>query len=272
MRIILATVIVVGVLCGVPAWADAPVGKGKVYSGSEGESVAVIPVTTKNAQGKKQALLQIQGTDSDFDDKALMAWIDDAGRGVNYVTQYKGEDYHTLVVREAYGSKSYELYVPGRLESFKVSYDEKRTEALKSADAWALYQKLTKDGTLGRMAAYNRKERETGHNQGLAEELKSLNEACGTKVTASIDWKSVSDDVIKAYSISSYCANPLSALRRLCESPAGKKAIQAKVKKLSCQFGPEMKVDIKDGTVSWTTATDAGNQEEFATKFFEKNL
>jgi hypothetical protein len=87
-----------------------------------------------------------------------------------------------------------------------------------------------------------------------------------------VDWKSVSDEVIKKYSVSSYCGSPLTALRQLCESAVAKKIIKAKVKKLSCQFGAEPKLELEGDLVRWTTAQDASNLDEFAKKFFEKNL
>jgi hypothetical protein len=272
MRSILATVIAVGVLSGASAWAKAPVGTGKVYSGSEGESVAVIPLTTQGPKGEKQVLLSVQGTESEFDGKPLLHVAYEQSRGVDYVTQYKGEDFYTLVVRDNYGSKRYELWVPGRQKAINVSFDEKRSQALEAEDVYEKHEKLKKDGTLGRLAAFNRKDRETDQQQGFTELVKGMNAACGTQVTATIDWKSVSDDIIKKYSISSYCGNPLEALRNLCGSPVGKRVISAKVKKFSCQFGPELKLEVNAGAVNFTTQQDAANQEEYATKFFKENL
>ncbi|MDY7231416.1 hypothetical protein [Hyalangium rubrum] len=271
MRITLA-VVIAGALCGASAWAAAPVGAGKVYAGKEGESVAIIPLTGPESKDGKQVLLYVQGTSSEFDGKALLHTMSETNKGADYFTPYRGENFYTLVVRDSWGTKRYELWVPGRKDGLSVTFDEKRTQALKAEDIYSQHQKQKSDGTLGKLAAFNRKEREDGNQQSFADELKAMNEACGTKVTASIDWKSVSDDVIKKYSIASYCANPLSSLRGLCDSAAGKKAITAKVKKLTCQFGTELKLAIQEGTVSWTTAPDAANQEEFATKYFEKNL
>jgi hypothetical protein len=272
MRNTLATFIAVGVLASTLASAEAPVGIGKVYAGSEGESVAVIPLTTQSPKGGKQALLYVQGTGSEFDGKPLLHSINEQTRGADYITQYRGDDYYTLVVRESSGSKKYELYVPGHRDGITVSYDEKRSQGLKADELYAQYQKLEKDGTLAKLTTFNRKERESGQQEGFTQVVKAMNAACGTSVTATIDWKSISDEVLKRYSISSYCGNPLEALQKLCESPVGKKVIQAKVKKFSCQFGPELKLDVNAGAVSFTTQQDAANQEEFATQYFEKTL
>ncbi|KFE68701.1 hypothetical protein [Hyalangium minutum] len=272
MRSILATVIAVGVLSGTPVLAAAPVGTGKVYSGSEGEVVAVIPLTTAGPKGEKQVLLSVQGTDSEFDGKSMLHVVHEQNRGVDYITQYKGEDFYTLIMREAYGSKKYEVWVPGRRKAIIVSFDEKRTQALKGEDAYGQYEKLKKDGTLAKLAAFNRPEREAGQQEGFTKALKEMNEACGTQVTATIDWKSVTDDIIKRYSIASYCGNPLESLGKLCGTPVGKRVISAKVKQYRCQFGPEMKLELNGSAVSFTTQQDASNQEEYATKFFKENL
>jgi hypothetical protein len=272
MRSILVTVIAVGVLYGTSASAAAPVGAGKVYAGPEGESVAVIPLTTQGPNGEKQALLYVQGTDSEFDGKPLLHVLNEQSRGLNYITQYKGEDFYTLQMRENSGTKKYELWVPGRSKALAVTFDEKRSQALKAADIYEQHEKLKKDGTLAKLAAFNRKERETQQQAGFTEVVKAMNAACGTNVTATIDWKSVTDDILKKYSIPSYCGNPLEALQKLCGSKVGKRVISAKVKSFSCQFGPELKLEVKEGVVSFTTQQDAANQEEYATQFFEKNL
>jgi hypothetical protein len=272
MRSILVTVIAVGVLCGTSARAGAPVGAGKVYLGPEGVSVAIIPLTTQNPGGEKQALIYVQGTESEFDGKAMLHSVSDEGRRLNYITQYKGEDFYTVQVRENYGSKSYALWVPNRSKEISVHFDEKRTKDLDAEDIYKKHEKQKKDGTLARMAAYNRQEREAGQQEGFTAAVKAMNAACGTNVTATIDWKSVTDDIIKKYSIASYCGGPLESLKGLCGSPVGKKVVSAKVKSFTCQFGPELKLELNAGAVRFTTQQDAANQEEYATQFFEKNL
>lgn len=274
MRNTLATVIALGVLASTLASAEAPVSTGKVYVGPEGESVAVIPLTTQGAKGEKQALLYVQGTGTAFDGKPMLHSVNEQSRGVDYITQYRGDSYYTLVARDSRGagSRKYELYTPGHRDGLTVSYDEKRSQGLKAEDIYAQYQKLEKDGTLAKLSAFNRQERESGQKEGFTKVVKAMNDACGTSVTATIDWKSISDEVIKQYSISSYCGNPLEALEKLCGSPVGKKIIQAKVKSYACQFGSELKLDVKAGAVSFTTQQDAANQEEFATEYFKKNL
>jgi hypothetical protein len=270
VKAILAMFIAVGVLEASPARAAAPVEAGKVFSGPEGEQVAVIPLSPVES---KKALLHVQGTGSELDGKVLPHDMDDSGDGVNYTTELRGRSFATLIVRSSGGSRrSYSLNVPGRRDSISVSFDDARTRALEAEKVYALHQKQQADGTLTRLMAFDRKAEMAQSEKALAEPVKSMNEACGTSVAVTVDWNSIPDELLKTYSISSYCESPLEALRKLCESAEAKRAIQAQVKEVSCRFGDALKLEVQAGRVTWTTARDAANQEEFATKSFTEDL
>jgi hypothetical protein len=242
---------------------------GKVFSGPEGEQVAVILLSPVESM---KALLQVQGTGSELDGKVLPYEVHESGYDVRYTTQRRGRDYSTLVVSARDGRRTYSLYVPNRRDGITVSFDDARTKALKAEEVYALHQKQQADGTLTRLMAFDRKGETAGVERTLAETVKSLNAACGTSVTATIDWSSVSDELLKTYSISSYCESPLEALSKLCATAEGKKAVQAQAREFTCRFGDAVKLEVQAGRVSWTTAKDAANQEEFATKYLEENL
>ncbi|WP_239469849.1 hypothetical protein [Archangium violaceum] len=268
MRAVLATFIAVAMLSAVPARA-APVEAGKVFSGPEGEQVAVVPLTPIES---KKALIQVQGTGSELDGKVLPYEVRESGDDVYYTTQWRGRSFSTFVIDTHAGRKTNYLNLPGQRDSLKVSFDEARTKALKAQDVYALHKKQQSDGTLTKLMAFDRKAETAQAEEGLAESVKSMNEACGTSVKVTLDWGRISDDLLKKYSIASYCGTPFESLRRLCESAEAKKAIQAQVKEVSCQFGEALKLEVQAGRVGWTTALDASNQEEFATKYFEENL
>ena len=125
MRSILATVIAVGALCGAPASAADPFRDGKVYSGAEGVATSVIPLIAKGPNGKPQALIHVQGTGTEFDGKAMLHSVNETDRAVNYITQYKGEDFYTLVMRSTRGdSKKYQLWVPERRNVIALGFHE----------------------------------------------------------------------------------------------------------------------------------------------------
>ncbi|WP_257449002.1 hypothetical protein [Archangium lipolyticum] len=270
MRIILTAIIAMGLVgC---ATTRAPIGAGKVFSGPQGEEVAVIPLLPEQ---ENKALVYVQGTGSEFDGKALLHEHSASDGKEDYTTTLRGSDYRTLIVRSRNGTRNHLLSVPGRNDSITVSYDEPRTQALMAADIYfiySMYEKQKADGTLARLAAFDRPGTMAGHDQSLAETLKSMNKTCGTSVTASIVWDSISDDLLKTYSIASFCENPLTALEKLCDTNVGKRIIREKVRQVRCQFGDAMKLSIDAGQVTWTTQQDASNQEDFAIQYFEKNL
>ncbi|XXF79942.1 hypothetical protein P2318_09390 [Myxococcaceae bacterium GXIMD 01537] len=267
----LAIVVVVAVLGAAPARAAAPVEAGKVFVGPEGEEVALVPLTPRES---KKFLVRVKGTGSEFDERVFpheaKDWSSSSTVQVNYSTQWQGRGFSTLVVR---GSR-YELYLPGRRDrAIALRFDEERSKKLKSEEVYSQYQKLEKDGTLAKLMAFDRKGEVAGHDGSFAEQLKALNTACGSAVTAAIDWSTIDDELLKTYSISSFCETPLNSLRALCDvSDEAKRTVQAKVKQLDCRFGPALDTRIEATRVLWTTAKDAANQDEYATRFFKKNL
>jgi hypothetical protein len=265
-----AVIVAVVALGATPGLAAAPVEEGKVYSGTEGEEVAVVPLAPRAA---KKYLLRVRGTGSEFDGKVFPFELNDFSTGstaqFNYKTQWHGRNYTALHAR----GQNYELYVPGRQQAIRLTYDEKKTQALKPEEVYSQYQKLQADGTLAKLMAFDRKGETARHDTAYAETLQELNTTCGTAVSATIDWKSVTDDQLKQLNISNLCKPPLAALKSLCEdSNIAKQTVREKVKQVSCRFGPAVEPKLEADRLIWTTHEDARNQDKYATGFFKKNL
>jgi hypothetical protein len=269
VRVFLAVFTAVALSGAAPAQAQAPVGAGKVYSSSEGERVSVIPLTPLEGN---QALLYVEGTGSEFDGKVLPHEVQVNRDDTYYTTQRRGRGYTTLYGRQRNGTRTWRLSVPGRQDDLQVSYDEKRSEALKPEALYTLYKKQEAEGTLAKLMAFDRKAEEAGQEGSFAEGVKSFNAACGTSVAARIDWSTVPDELLKALSIHSFCGSPLTALERLCTSESVKKALADQVRQVDCRFGSELRLELKEGKLTWTTWKDGANQEEFSTQYFEQNL
>lgn len=269
MRFILAVVVAWSALSASSARAAAPVEAGKVFIGPEGEEVALVPLTPRES---KKFLVRVQGTGTEFDGMVLPHEANESGSAtpqVNYYTQRHGRAFTTLLMR---GSR-YQLYAPGKRDGIPVKYDEARTQKLKAEDVYSQHQKQQKDGSLAKLMAFDRKGEMAGHDGEYAEQLQALNASCGASVAGTIDWSTISEELLKGYSIASFCGTPLQALVSLCErSQEAKRTVQAKVKQVDCRFGAALEPRLEAQRVVWTTAKDASNQEEFATRFFKKNL
>jgi hypothetical protein len=272
VRAIVATFAVVAVLKAGASQAAAPVQEGKVFSGKNGEQVAVIPLLPPEEQ---KAILLVQGTESELDGKVLPYTIEKNGDDVRYVTQVHGRRYVTVYLHVSGGGsrRNYYLNVPGRRDDVAVNFDDARTQALKPQDVYAQHQKQMSSGAFTKYMAFDRKDEQGQAETSLKSTVDLLNRTCGAQTTAHVDWKSISDEQMKQYSIPSFCSAPLDSLRRLCDSsPEAKKIVQTRVKDVTCRFGDALKVELAADRLTWTTATDASNQEDFATKYFTDNL
>lgn len=268
MRVILAAIILV-TLADSSARAAAPVEAGKVFVGKDGEQVAVIPLSPLE---DKKAILFVQGTDSELDGRVLPYDIEQSGQDVRYITQLHGRRWATVVLLVSGSRRTYNLNIPGRRDNMTVTYDDARTQALKPEDVYARYQKQKTDGSNTKLMAFDRKGEQAHAEEGLAETVKSMNDACGTALKPNVDWEHTSDEMLKKYSIPSFCGTPYEALRKLCTSEEAKKAIQAQVKDISCRFGDALKPELQAGRLAWVTHTETPNQDDFATKYFSDTL
>ncbi|WP_395846860.1 hypothetical protein [Cystobacter fuscus] len=269
MRVIVAMLAVVAVLEAGSARAAAPVEPGKVFAGPNGELVTAIPLTPAD---DKKAIVLVQGTDSELDGKVLPYDVETSGQDVRYVTQWHGRRYVTLYLLVSGSRRNYYVNVPGRRDDTAVTFDDARTRALKGEEVYALHQKQKSQGLLTRLMAFDRKGEEAQIERELATSVKSMNEACGSQTVGLVEWASIPDELIKEYSIASYCEAPLDSLRKLCASAEAKKVVQTRIKEASCRFGDAPAVKVESGRLTWTTAKDASNQEEFATKAFLDTL
>ena len=270
MRAILATLIAVAAVGGAPAWAAAPVDAGKVFAGPEGELVSVIPLTPVE---NKKAILLVQGTGGELDGKVLPYDVEKSGEDIRYVTQRGGRRYVTFYLLVSGSRRSYYLNLPGRRDDLAVTYDDKRTQALKGEDIYAQHQKQKADGSLTRFMAFDRKAEVADAEKDIDANVKALNEACESTTKSVVDWNAIPDDLIKTTNIASHCAAPYDALRKLCrDSAEAKKVVQTRVKEIACRFGDALKLEPQNTRLLWTTSREGSNQEDFATKYFLESL
>lgn len=107
----------------------------------------------------------------------------------------------------------------------------------------------------------------------LAGEVASANERCGNSLTAKFDWvKPPTPEDRKTYSAYGYCGAALEAMRRVCESQAGKEAVKQKIKSLTCSFGPQRTVVLKDGTINYEVNFNSSNDADYVFEYLQNNL
>jgi hypothetical protein len=107
----------------------------------------------------------------------------------------------------------------------------------------------------------------------LAGEVTTTNERCGNSLTAKFDWsKPPTPEDRKTYSVYSYCGAALEGMRRVCDSQAGKEAVKQKIKSLTCRFGPQRTVVLKDGAIDYEVNFTSSNDADYVFEYLQNNL
>jgi hypothetical protein len=115
--------------------------------------------------------------------------------------------------------------------------------------------------------------------------VRGANEQCGTQLATEIDWTAVPPEfagrdlppqplgsrLVKS-SPSGYCFNVFGALHDVCETNAGKTAVKQKVRNIVCGFGPERRIELKDGVLTFKMNVDTVNNQDFVREYLQNNL
>lgn len=243
----------------------------RVYRGGEGITVTVIPLMPSP---EKDALVEVKGIETKIDEVVLRHKAVE-GNDPAWSTTIAGEGFWTLRSEKIWGWKRLLLILPEKpMETIDMVYDEKASKKVKAQEFVKRHEKQLKDGTIQKLAAWNRSERESGNNESFNKDLAAMNQACGTKITANIDWKSVTDEHLKRLSISSYCSPGINALADACTKPEAKGKITKSVKSLICRFTEkDLKMKLEaDGSIQWLTHSDASNVDDFAKAYVQNQF
>jgi hypothetical protein len=111
----------------------------------------------------------------------------------------------------------------------------------------------------------------TDQEELLKEHVDRTNKECESSISVKFDWKGVLEDKVMTYSASGYCDGALSAIRATCEMAAGKDAVKQKIKTMTCGFGGERSVTLKEGALDYKITFEA-NDKDYVYKYLQNNL
>ena len=106
----------------------------------------------------------------------------------------------------------------------------------------------------------------------LAKNVEQTIEKCGSGLTVKFDWTGVPAGALKEFSASGYCDAALEGIRRVCEDALGKDAVKQKIKSMTCGFGGERAISLKDGSLAYTINFNATNNADFVYAYLQNNL
>lgn len=114
--------------------------------------------------------------------------------------------------------------------------------------------------------------------EALSADMASLNAACGTEMTARIDWSGfTSEDFASNNSISGWCSHAISGMRSLCTSTIdgglGRQAVQERISALTCARDAQRAMSLsEDGTLTYTVNFESSNNSVWTADWLRDNL
>ena len=114
--------------------------------------------------------------------------------------------------------------------------------------------------------------RQKKHEIELIDTAKETNKECESEIAIAFDWTNVPADRISSFSPVSYCDNMLYSVRRICGDKDGKAAVKQEIKSISCGFGPERTMSLKDGKLDYKIQFDSSNDADFAYEYLMNHL
>jgi hypothetical protein len=119
------------------------------------------------------------------------------------------------------------------------------------------------------------KEYFASEEKSLAEKVPYVNERCGTTIAVSFDWSTPpSPRERTVYSASGICGEVLDGIRHVCDaSHAGKDAVRRTIKKLTCGFGPQRLIALKNATIEYKIGNNSpGWDADYVFEYLQGNL
>ena len=128
-------------------------------------------------------------------------------------------------------------------------------------------------GLQAKMAKFDRPRREAQLKEQMVENMTGFTKDCGGTIQINVDWKSISDEILKKYSVSSFCAAPVDSMAYHCRASEGnKKAVAGKVDMVNCSFGAKLKIDLAGKAINLVVEPETPNQDDFMSAFVRNSF
>ncbi|QAT86107.1 hypothetical protein EJ065_4557 [Corallococcus coralloides] len=243
---------------------------GKVYSNEAGEKITLIALEPGDA---KKALVAFDGTKSELDGQVLVASVGQDRRAVEYWTLWRGRKQRFVSVHDRGGFEDLVFSGVNHTGYTHLKPDTGKTGALKVEKVFERYADLEGDKKYQGMLAFDRKFWANQAETQLAEALAETNKACGSKLTSTVAWDSITDAQINEISFGSYCVGPLESLQKLCErSDEAKRTVQQKLQAVECRMDAKAAVKLEAQKVIWSVTSGELVQPDATTTFFIDTL
>jgi hypothetical protein len=106
----------------------------------------------------------------------------------------------------------------------------------------------------------------------LAKDAENTSKVCGGSIAAKFDWSGLQEDALGYQSAHLWCDSALEAIRRVCSDAPGKDTVKEKIKSVTCGFGPDRAISLKDGALDYKISFKSVNDADFVYEALENAL
>jgi hypothetical protein len=106
----------------------------------------------------------------------------------------------------------------------------------------------------------------------LTKDVQYTNKTCGSKFAVKFNWSAVPASALEKFSAEGYCNTALEGIRRVCTDALGKDAVKQHIKSMTCGFGRERAIALKEGSLDYTINFDSVNDADFVYAYLMNNL
>jgi len=114
--------------------------------------------------------------------------------------------------------------------------------------------------------------REPQQEAALAKDVERTNKQCGSGFTVKFDWTGIPPGALNEFSAAGYCDAALEGIRRICEESLGKDAVKQKIKSMTCGFGGERAISLRNGSLEYTINFNSTNDADFVYAYLQNSL
>ena len=232
----------------------------EVYKGEGNLTVTMARILPLDSN---QALLSVTGIDHEVSGLVFKYDLTVENGNRRLTTDIAGRRYNSFVETSRWGGKVQTLYIPGKREGIHLYFDSEASEKVKPSSLLKKHKQQGKSGELSAIQLFNRAKEEKSTNAKLTQKQEKVEEACGKAINVTVDWATISDDVIKEYGIAGYCEAATNSVISLCKDEPKKAWINQSIDVISCTFGDSIKLKLENKNLLFRTATEESNQNSF---------
>jgi hypothetical protein len=222
-------------------------------------------VEVAHLEAPNEALIRIHGSGGELDGVPLPYRYEATDSGRRWVTQHRGRDRSVLYgTRRPNGEAPYRIHLPGSRTSRMAERIEDVPPGLGEEIATA-YASHLEAGKVAELQEFDRAFEESREQEAFGRSLDRTREACDKPgLSATIDWSTVSDEVLMDISIASYCDGPLHAMRSACGREGGAEWLSQRVDEVVCRIVDEGEpaVALEGKTLAYRAPLDGMNIDQ----------